>query len=190
MLAFLFGAARFLAAILLATFFLARAVVVAPLPASALAPLAALACIDVATVPKTALAAAVEAAFAVAPAVAAALATSPASTLALSAALFPAAKTVSRALVMVPLLFIFDLGRATGGLWIDTLVRLKLPKQIVPVVFNPVFCELVAFKSADDDHGPLRLAARCGKSHSLRCVASQVPRHTPLSPVQKRSFKV
>jgi hypothetical protein len=107
-LAFLFGAARFLAATLLPTFFLAGAVVVAPLPASALAPLAALACIDVATVPKTALAAAVEAAFAVAPAVAAALATSPASTLVLSAALFPAAKTVSRALVMVPLLFIFD----------------------------------------------------------------------------------
>src|SRR5262245_33480156 len=110
-LAFLFGAVRFVAATLLATFFLAGAVVVAPLPASALAPLAALACIDVATVPKTALAAAVEAAFAVAPAVAAALATSPASTLVLSAALLPAAKTVSRALVMVPLLFIFDLGR-------------------------------------------------------------------------------
>ncbi|HEY6383641.1 MAG TPA: hypothetical protein VIY07_17780, partial [Pseudolabrys sp.] len=109
-LAFLFGAVRFVAATLLAIFF-AGAVVVAPLPASALAPLAALACIDVATVPKTALAAAVEAAFAVAPAVAAALATSPASTLVLSAALLPAANTVSRAFVMVPLLFIFDLGR-------------------------------------------------------------------------------
>ena len=107
--AFLFVAARFLAATLLATFFLAEAVVVAPLPASALAPLAALACIDVATVPKTALAAAVEAAFAVA----AALATSPASTFVLSSALFPAVKTASRALVMVPLLFIFDLGRQT-----------------------------------------------------------------------------
>jgi len=106
--AFLFDAARFLAT-LLATFFLTGAVVVAPLPASALAPLAALACIDVATVPKTALAAAVEAAFAVA----AALATSPASTFVLSAALFPAVKTASRALVMVPLLFIFDLGRQT-----------------------------------------------------------------------------
>jgi hypothetical protein len=109
-LAFRFGAVRFVAATLLATF-LAGAVVVAPLPASALAPLAALACIDVATVSKTALAAAVEAAFAVAPAVAAALATSPASTLVLSATLLPAAKTVSRAFVMVPLLFIFDLGR-------------------------------------------------------------------------------
>jgi len=102
--AFLFDAARFLAATFLATFFLAGAFV-APLPASALAPLAALVCIDVATVPKTALAAAVEAAFAVA----AALATSPASTFVLSAALFPAVKTASRALVMVPLLFIFDL---------------------------------------------------------------------------------
>src|SRR5512132_344996 len=95
-----------IAATLFATVFFA-----APPPATALAPLAAIACIAVATVPKTALAAAVEAAFAVAPAVAAALATSPASTLVLSAALFPAAKTVSRALVMVPLLFIFDLGR-------------------------------------------------------------------------------
>src|SRR5262245_12760115 len=27
-------------------------------------------------------------------------------------------------------------------------------------------------------------------AHSLRCVASQVPRHTPLSPAKKRSFKV
>jgi hypothetical protein len=79
----------------------------APSPASALAPLAALTCIAVATVPKTALAAAVEAAFAVAPAVAAALATSPASTLVLSAALFPTASTVSRAFIMVPLRFIF-----------------------------------------------------------------------------------
>jgi hypothetical protein len=105
-LAFFFGAARFLAATLFATFFFAGEVVVAPSPASALAPLTALACIAVATVSKTALAAAVEAAFAVAPAVTAALATSPASTLVLPAALFPAAKTVSRALVMVPLLFI------------------------------------------------------------------------------------
>jgi hypothetical protein len=107
-LAFLFGAARVLAATLFATFFFAGEAVVAPSPASALAPLTALTCIAVATVPKTALAAAVEAAFAVAPAVAAALATSPASTLVLSAALFPAAKTVSRAFVMVPLRFISD----------------------------------------------------------------------------------
>jgi hypothetical protein len=53
---------------------------------------------------------------------------------------------------------------ATGGLWTDILERLKLSKQIVPVVCNPVFRELVAFKSADDDHIPLRLAARCGNS--------------------------
>jgi hypothetical protein len=102
-LAFLFGAARVLAATLFATFFFAGEAV-----ASALAPLTALTCIAVATVPKTALAAAVEAAFAVAPAVAATLATSPTSTLVLSAALFPAAKTVSRAFVMVPLRFISD----------------------------------------------------------------------------------
>jgi hypothetical protein len=107
-LALCFGAARFLAAALFATFFFAGEAVVAPSRASALAPLAALTCIAVATVPRTALAAAVEAPFAVVPAVAAALATSPASTLVLSAALFPAARTVSRALVMVPLRFISD----------------------------------------------------------------------------------
>jgi hypothetical protein len=101
-LAFLFGAARFLAAIL----FLAGEGVVVPLPASALAPLAALVCIDVATVPKAALTAAVEASFAATPAAAAASATLLASTLVLSAVLFPAAKTVSRALVTVPLLII------------------------------------------------------------------------------------
>src|SRR5262249_29859353 len=89
-----------------ATFFFAGEAVVAPSVASALAPLTALFCIAVATVSKATLAAAVEAAFAVAPAVAAALATSPASTLVFSAALFPAATIVSRALVMVPLRFI------------------------------------------------------------------------------------
>ena len=103
---FFFGAARFLAAALFATFFFAGEVAVAPSPASALAPLRALASIAVATLSKTTLAAAVEAAFTVAPAVAAVLATSPASTLVLLAALFPAATTVSRAFVMVPLLFI------------------------------------------------------------------------------------
>jgi hypothetical protein len=57
-------------------------------------------------------------------------------------------------------------------------LRLKLPKQIVPVVFNPVFSELVTFKSADDDHGPLRLAARCGNSLpllTLRGIPSPSP---------------
>jgi hypothetical protein len=114
-LAFLFGAARFLAAILLESFFLAGEVVAVPSPASALAPLAALVCIDVATIPKAALTAAVEASRAATPAVAAASATLPASTLVLSAALLPAAKTVSRALVMVRLLFISDppISRAT-----------------------------------------------------------------------------
>src|SRR5262245_19536732 len=92
-LAFFFGAARFLAATFFVTFFFAGKDVVAPSPPSALAPLTALACIAVATVSKTTLAAAVEAAFAVAPAVAAALATSPASTFVLSAARFPAART-------------------------------------------------------------------------------------------------
>jgi hypothetical protein len=77
----------------------------------------ALVCIDVATVPKAALTAAVEASFAATPAVAAASATLPTSTLVLSAALFPAAKTVSRALVMVPLLFISDppISRSTAA---------------------------------------------------------------------------
>jgi hypothetical protein len=89
---FFFGAARFLAATLLVTFSLAGEAMVAPSPATALAPLAAFACIAVASVPKTALAAAVEAAFAVA----AALATSTARTLVLLAALFPAARMVSR----------------------------------------------------------------------------------------------
>jgi hypothetical protein len=112
-----FGAARFLAAILLESFFLTEEVVVVRSPASALAPLAALVCIDVATVPKAALTAAVEASFAATPAVAAASATLPTSTLVLSAALFPAAKTVSRALVMVPLLFISDppISRSTAA---------------------------------------------------------------------------
>ena len=96
-LAFLFDAARFLAAILLESFFLAGEVVVVPSPTSALAPLAALACIDVATVPKAALTAAAEASFAAMTAVTAVSATLPASTLVLSATLFPAAKTVSRA---------------------------------------------------------------------------------------------
>ena len=116
-LAFLFGAARFLAAILLESFFLAGEVVVVPSPASALAPLAALVCIDVATVPKAALTAAVEASFAATPAVAAASATLPASTLVLSAAPFSAARTVSRAFVMVPLLFISDppISRVNAG---------------------------------------------------------------------------
>jgi hypothetical protein len=127
-LAFFFGAARFLAATLFVTFFFAGEVVVAPSPASALAPLAALACIAVATVPMTTLAAAEEAAFAVAPAVAAALAASPASTLVLSAALFPAATTVSRTLVMVPLLFIsappsLSRGRVRRGRYTDFSLR-------------------------------------------------------------------
>src|SRR5262245_41901895 len=58
------------------------------------------------------------------------------------------------------------------------LVRPKLSKQIVPVVFNPVFRELVAFKSADDDHSPLCLAARCGNSLpllTLRGIPSPPP---------------
>jgi len=105
-LAFFLGAARFLEAIFFATFFLAGEVVRAPTRATAFAPLRALACIAVATLSKTTLAAAIEAALAVAPAVAAASATSPASTLVLSAAPFPAATTVSRALIMAPFLFI------------------------------------------------------------------------------------
>src|SRR5215813_15095363 len=67
---------------------------------------------------------------------------------------------------------------STCGSWADILERLKLPKQIVPVVFNPVFRDLVAFKSADDDHGPLRLAALWGNSLpflTLRGIPSSPP---------------
>jgi hypothetical protein len=83
-----FGAARFLAATLFATFFFARE-------------LDFLASITVATLPKTALTTVVLAALAVAAAVAAASATSPANHLASSAALFPAATTVSCTLVIM-----------------------------------------------------------------------------------------
>ena len=83
-----FGAARFLAATLFATFFFARE-------------LDFLASITVATLPKTALTTVVLAALAVAAAVAAASATSPANHLASSAALLPAATTVSCTLVIM-----------------------------------------------------------------------------------------
>jgi hypothetical protein len=85
---FFFGAARFLAATLFATFFFARE-------------LDLLASIAVATLSKTAPTTVVLAALAVAAAAAAASATSPANTLASSAALFPAATTVSCTLVII-----------------------------------------------------------------------------------------
>ena len=44
----------------------------------------------------------------------------------------------------------------------QSLERAEPSKQIVPVVFDPVFRELLALKPADDDYGPLRLAAGCG----------------------------
>jgi hypothetical protein len=47
------------------------------------------------------------------------------------------------------------------------LERAELPKQIVPVVFDPVFRELLALKPTDDNHGPLRLAGGCGNSLPL-----------------------
>jgi hypothetical protein len=40
--------------------------------------------------------------------------------------------------------------------------RAELPKQIVPVVFDPVFRELLALEPADDDHCPPRRAVGCG----------------------------
>src|SRR5262249_51206429 len=70
------------------------------------------------------------------------------------------------------------LGQKPTYSWADILERPKLSKQIVPVVFNPVFRELVAFKSADDDHGPLRLAAPCGNGLpllTLRGIPSPPP---------------
>src|SRR5215813_2166973 len=69
---------------------------------------------------------------------------------------------------------------STCGSWTDILERLKLSKQIVPVVLNPVFRDLVVFKPADDDHGPLRLATPCGNSLpllTLRGIPSPPP-HT------------
>src|SRR5215471_20584969 len=60
----------------------------------------------------------------------------------------------------------------------NILKRLKLPKQVVPVVFNPVFRDLVAFKSADDYHGPLRFATLWGNSLpflTLRGIPSPPP---------------
>ncbi len=44
----------------------------------------------------------------------------------------------------------------------QALKRAELPKQIVPVVFDPVFRELLALEPADDDHCPPRRAVGCG----------------------------
>jgi hypothetical protein len=71
------------------------------------------------------------------------------------------------------------------------LERAELPEEIVPVVLDPIFRELVAFKSADDDYGPLRLAAGCRNSFPLLALRG-VPGSSPhaLSAEKKRSCNV
>jgi hypothetical protein len=48
----------------------------------------------------------------------------------------------------------------------NELKRTELPKQIVPVVFDPILCELLALKPTDHDRNLTR-PAKCSKVQGL-----------------------